>query len=80
MPMTGTEPNILINVGLFCSGAQSYHRTVRGHHSRNGPDSAESYGAICLFGSWGVTSLGFELKTKVFLVALLVPSWLCSKL
>ena len=22
----------------------------RGHHSRNGPDSAESYGAICLFG------------------------------
>ena len=28
MPMTGTEPNILINVGLFCSGAQPYHRTV----------------------------------------------------
>ena len=40
--------------------------------------SIESYGVICLFGPWRVTSPRFELKTLVFVVALLVPSGLPS--
>ena len=67
---------------IFCSSAQPYHRTVLdgGITAGMGQTTQSLYEAICLFGPWRVTSSGFELKTKVFLVALLIPSKLIAQM